>query len=93
MYRWSYPLRFIVPSTIPHYKTSDTYFAAYLRVAGVPFEGTELEGSRVWFLFEKGISLHSLKDEYYNGNAKVCAFDYAKALKYMQSLVKKTLRP
>ena len=34
------------------YRTSDLYYAAYLRVAGVPFLGTERAGKRVVFLFE-----------------------------------------
>ena len=45
------------------YKTSDLYFSAYLKTAGVRFLGTEKEGSKVYFLFEKTDMIRDLKRE------------------------------
>lgn len=69
-----------------HYRTSDLYYAAYLRVAGVTFKGTEKEGSRVFFLFENSENMRDLKVQYHNGTSKVPAMPYADAIKSMKSL-------
>ena len=37
------------------FRTSDHYYAAYLKVAGVPFKGTTAEGRRVFFIFEPSL--------------------------------------
>ena len=37
------------------YKTSDLYFSAYLKTAGVHFLGTEKEGQKVFFIFKRPI--------------------------------------
>ena len=34
------------------YKTTDLYYSAYLKVAGVGFRGVERENGRVTFLFD-----------------------------------------
>jgi len=69
------------------YATSNLYYAAYLKVAGVPFSHTEREGSRIWFYFdspEEG--LRDLKNQYYNRIAKVPALTYADEIKAMKDL-------
>ena len=73
------------------YRTSDLYYAAYLKVAGVPLKGTEAaEGSRrVFFVFEgqdPGV-LRDLKDQYFMDKAKVHALSYAQAIKVLKSLL------
>jgi len=68
------------------YRTSDLYFAAYLRVAGVPFVDTQREGSRVFFVFEKNDNIRDLKAQYFNRTAKVPALTYADDIKTMKSL-------
>lgn len=68
------------------YETSDLYYAAYLRVAGVTYSGTRREGNRVFFLFEPSNSLKDLKDAYFNRTGKVSALTFADEVKAMKSL-------
>lgn len=68
------------------YRTSDLYYAAYLKVAEVNFLGTEREGQRVFFLFENTDALRDLKDQYFNRTAKVSALTYADEIKAMKAL-------
>jgi len=69
------------------FRTADIYFAAYLKVAGVEFVGTEREGQRVLFVFSapEG-SMRDLKNQYFNRTAKVVALSYADEVKTMKSL-------
>lgn len=68
------------------YRTSDLYYSAYLKVAGVPHIGTEREGGRVFFIFENSDALRDLKDQYFNRTAKVPALTYADEIKAMKVL-------
>ncbi len=70
------------------YKTSDLYFAAYLKVAGVPFVDTEWEGRRMFFVFEdQGQDLmRNLKKEYFSDKAKVNAMSFVQSIKLMKNL-------
>lgn len=68
-----------------HYRTSDMYYAAYLKVAGVPFAGTHRDGGRVYFLFQDDETIKELKVGYYN-NVKIAALPYADAIKAMKAL-------
>lgn len=68
------------------YRTSDIYYAAYLKVAGVPLVRTDREGSRVFFLFEKLDTLDDLQREYFNRTSKVVAQDYADEIRAMKNL-------
>ena len=70
------------------YRTSDLYYAAYLKVAGVKLLGTDRDGGRVYFLFDEGegSSLRDLRDQYYNRTSKVSALTYADEIKVMKSL-------
>lgn len=71
-----------------NYRTSDLYYAAYLKVAGVEFVDTVREDSRVFFLFDEQApgSLRDLKRQFFSGQAKVSALDYAQAIKTMKTL-------
>ena len=69
------------------YKTSDLYFAAYLRVAGVPFSGIERDADRAWFLFSTLSSVRDLKNEFYAGTAQLPAYLYAKSIRDMKALL------
>lgn len=74
-------------TSTPTYRTSNIYYAAYLRVAGVQFSHTEREGSRVWFYFDTPEDgLRDLKNQYYNRIAKVPALTYADEIKAMKDL-------
>ena len=68
------------------YRTSDLYYAAYLRVARVPWVRTEREGRRVFFVFEKVPGIDDLKKDYFNRTGKVEALTYADEVKAMKSL-------
>jgi len=68
------------------FKTADLYFSAFLKVAGVRFIGTELEGRKVFFLFEKVETIRDLKREYFNKTAKVPALDFVSEIRAMKSL-------
>lgn len=68
------------------YRTSDLYYAAYLKVAGVPFLESEREGRRVHFVFENSDNIRDLKMGYFNRTAKVCALTYADEVKAMKAL-------
>jgi hypothetical protein len=73
-------------TTHDFYSTSDLYYAAYLRVAGVTYSGTRREGGRVFFLFDPSDALKDLKDAYFNRTAKVSALTYADEVKAMKAL-------
>lgn len=68
------------------YRTSDLYYAAYLKVAGVVMVGTDWEGARMFFLFEWGPGLKDLKTQYFMDIAKVPALSYAQSLKALKAL-------
>lgn len=71
-----------------YYKTSDLYFAAYLKVAGVPFVDTEWEGRRMLFVFEEQSQelMRNLKKDYFSDKAKVSAMSFVQAIKLMKNL-------
>lgn len=70
------------------YRTSDLYYAAYLKVAGIKLTGTSKDKGRVYFLFEEAedTSLRELRDQYYNRSSKVAALTYADEIKVMKAL-------
>ena len=69
------------------YRTSDLYYAAYLKVAAVPFvEATREAGGRVVFVFEDIDGIRDLKNQYYGRTAKIVAMTYADEVKAMKSL-------
>ena len=68
------------------YRTSDLYYAAYLKVAGIPFLEPEREGRRVTFVFDHSDMIKDLKRQYFNRQAKVAAMTYADEVKAMKAL-------
>ena len=68
------------------YKTSDLYFSAYLKTAGVRFIGTEREGQKVFFLFEKTDMIRDLKREYFNRTARIPALNFVDEIRNMKSM-------
>jgi hypothetical protein len=68
------------------YRTSDLYFAAYLKVAGVPLLTTEKEGKKVFFVFERTAYLPDLKNECFNRTARVPALSFVDEIRSMKSL-------
>lgn len=68
------------------YRTSDLYYAAYLKTAGVPFVDTQEEEGRIFFIFEDIDGMRDLKNGYYNRSAKVPALSYSDEIRTMKSL-------
>jgi len=70
-----------------HLRTSDHYFAAYLKVAGVVFvEAVQNSNGRVFFVFEYPEGYRDLKNQFYSRTAKVVALNYADEIRTMKSL-------
>jgi hypothetical protein len=76
-----------MPDNTGSYKTSDLYYASFLRVAGVKFIEATREEGRTFFLFENGEAIRDLKREYFNRTAKVCALDYADEVRNMKAMI------
>jgi hypothetical protein len=70
------------------FRTSDIYFAAYLKVAGAKLAHIEREGRRVFFVFEDQgpIAMRQLKTQYFADSAKVNVLSYVQAVKEMKGL-------
>lgn len=73
------------------YETPDTYFAAFLMVAGVRLSGSLMraEDNRVYFIFEHpGVHIiKDLKHSYFSGSGSVQALAFSQYLKHLRSLV------
>ena len=69
-----------------NYRTSDLYYAAYLKVAGCLLKGTDREGRRVFFIFEKSDLISDLIQQYFNRTSKVPALTYADEIRSMKAL-------
>jgi hypothetical protein len=74
------------------YRTSDLYYAAFLRVAGVRFIETETENGRVVFVFESSEGIKDLKAGYFNRTAKVPALTFTDEVKAMKTLTHMSIR-
>lgn len=71
------------------YRTSDLYYAAYLKVAGVPFLDAIRDDGRVFFMFnedETSQAMRDLRQQFFNGKGKVSALEYKQAIQTFKSL-------
>jgi len=74
-------------SSAGRYQTSNLYYAAFLKVSGVPYLGTEestdnMGRRQVMFLFdERTCPIKPLKDEFFRDVAHVPALSYSQAIK------------
>jgi len=73
------------------FRTSDTYFAAYLLSAEVIMVGMEDSGRVFTFVFESQDPrvIKELKTAYFSGYAKVSALAYSQNLKRLKSEMKR----
>ena len=69
-----------------HYRTSDLYYAAYLKIANVEFVGTAREDRRVFFLFVDQEGMEDLRMQYFNNVSKVPARTYAEEIKAFKAM-------
>jgi len=75
--------------TVPEFKTSDLYFAAYLKAAGVEMKRTDrhAENGRILFVFDASVSnVEELKTAWFNSTGKVVANTYAFHIKNLKSV-------
>ena len=70
------------------FKTSDLYFAAYLKASAVPLLETELQGrKKVVFVFDNSMNnVDDLKRQYFNRQAKLPALTFVDEIRAMKSL-------
>jgi hypothetical protein len=70
------------------YKTSDLYFAAFLKTSALIMKQPQREGNRILFVFEdkNDGNVDRLKMDFLNGTCKVIARDYADNIKALKSL-------
>jgi hypothetical protein len=72
------------------YKTTDLYFAAYLKVAKMNFIGVEKKGDRIFFLFEESELIKPLKRDYFNRKGEVPALTYMDEIKALKTIIHNT---
>lgn len=70
----------------PLYKTSDLYFAAYLKTLGMELLKTETKGRKVVFVFEKIEAFKDLKREYFNRSSRVPALTFVDEIRSLKAL-------
>ena len=68
------------------YRTSDLYFASFLKAKGVILQSTEKDDFKISFLFQDNGSIKDLKKEYFNRQATITALDFVDEIRYMKSL-------
>lgn len=70
------------------YRTTDLYYAAYLKVAGVSFRGFERDEGRVAFLFEDqgAMVMRDLRSAYFTDTARIAPLLFVQAIKTMKAL-------
>jgi len=77
-------------TTKDKFRTSDLYYAAFLKTAGFPLVSLdkELNGKKRFFVFEDSSGLLSrAQTEYVNGTSKVSAKDLIDNIRALKSLI------
>ncbi len=67
------------------FRTTDLYFAAYLKAVGVQYVKCGRIDGRPAFWFESEHPIRDLKAAYYSRGAQVDALTYADALKFLKA--------
>lgn len=68
------------------YRTSDLYFAAFLKASDCKMIRTERDKGRMYFIFEKTEFMSDLRLEFFNGEAKISALRYADSIRALKSI-------
>jgi hypothetical protein len=86
----TYSTRIPQELVVPTFGTTDLYFAAFLKTAGVPFLRTESEGTRMVFVFQNtDNAVRDLKKSYYARIPhKICALSYADEIRTLKTLTR-----
>jgi len=70
-----------------YYRTSDLYFAAYLKASQVPLVETERQRKKIVFVFDDSLnSVKDLKTQFFNRQAKIPALTFVDEIRAMKSL-------
>lgn len=72
------------------YKTSDLYFAAFLKAAGLDLLTSEVLDKKVLFVFERVDLIKDLKREYFNRTARVPALTFVDEIRSLKALTHMT---
>ena len=72
------------------YKTSDLYFAAFFKSAGLDLLTSEVLDKKVVFVFEKIDIIKDLKREYFNRTARVPALTFVDEIRNLKALTHMT---
>ena len=67
------------------FRTTDLYFAAHLKAAGVQYVQCGRVDGRPTYWFESDFPIRDLKAGYYSRTAQVDALTYADALKFLKA--------
>jgi hypothetical protein len=70
------------------FRTTDMYFAAFLKVNSVDFQGIVRDGLKTYFLFDYADTVPRLKQAYYSGAGTASAKSFASELKNFKSLIR-----
>ena len=69
------------------FRTSDLYFAAFLKVAGVPFVDCESEGNRCVFVFENSEGIKDLKRAFFSRTpTKIAVLSFADEVQALKAM-------
>jgi len=68
------------------YRTSDLYFAAYLKAIDVPFLEAARSGSKTYFVFENVDELREHKNNYFSGRGEVSALTLTNEIRNLKRL-------
>ena len=71
------------------YRTSDLYYAAFLKMSGISLTCTEREGPKIFFIFDDSnpAKIKELKYSYFNRVASVPALTFSDEIKSMKTLI------
>lgn len=75
----------------PLYRTPDLYLAAFLKIKGLIFDGSERERGRTFFIFQQKDNTEELIRGYYN-DAAVPVLAYKGALRDLKSIIMEVRR-
>ena len=70
------------------FKTSDLYFAAFLKTVGCPLLETTKEGNKKFFVFDNGSGLIAkIQIEFVNGVSQIVAKDFINNIRDLKTLI------
>lgn len=69
------------------FRTTDLYFAAYLKVVGLPMGRTERNGGKLTFVFDASVAnMDELRHAWISNTGKVAPLHFANEIKSLKSL-------